>query len=308
MKRFKNILVVPDEPSPDDLAVRRSLHLARANSAKVTLAWPLEQANGDRLSDELERELTEGFLEQLDSPAAAYRDAGLEVETTVLQGRPFMEIIRRVLGNGHDLVMKTARGRRLFKDLFFGTTGLHLLRKCPCPVWIVNPEGPQSIGRVLAVVEPDREDDERAEVARMVMQLSTSLALLEGSDLHVMHTWSVPYEDMIRHSPFLRVRRTEAEGYFEEIEQRHRQNFDELVQPFAELVPQTQMHLVKGLPHDVIPDFARDNEIHVVVMATLGRSGVPGLLIENAAEGILNRVHCSVLAVKPSAFVSPVTL
>lgn len=39
----------------------------------------------------------------------------------------------------------------------------------------------------------------------------------------------------------------------------------------------------------------------------MGRTGVPGLFIGNTAESVLHQVDCSVLALKPPGFVSPVT-
>jgi len=38
----------------------------------------------------------------------------------------------------------------------------------------------------------------------------------------------------------------------------------------------------------------------------MGRTGVPGLFIGNTAESVLHQVDCSVLALKPPGFVSPV--
>ena len=46
----------------------------------------------------------------------------------------------------------------------------------------------------------------------------------------------------------------------------------------------------------------------LVVMGTVARTGIAGLLIGNTAEAILEQVQCSVLAVKPPGFVSPVKL
>jgi hypothetical protein len=43
-------------------------------------------------------------------------------------------------------------------------------------------------------------------------------------------------------------------------------------------------------------------------MGTVARTGIAGLLIGNTAEAILEQVQCSVLAVKPPGFVSPVKL
>jgi nucleotide-binding universal stress UspA family protein len=43
-------------------------------------------------------------------------------------------------------------------------------------------------------------------------------------------------------------------------------------------------------------------------MGTIARSGVTGLLMGNTAERVFGHVNCSVLAVKPAGFVSPVKL
>ena len=53
----------------------------------------------------------------------------------------------------------------------------------------------------------------------------------------------------------------------------------------------------------MIHGFASQSDI--AVMGTLSRSGVDGLLIGNTAERILRRVECSVLAVKPEGFRTP---
>ena len=43
-------------------------------------------------------------------------------------------------------------------------------------------------------------------------------------------------------------------------------------------------------------------------MGTVSRTGIAGLIIGNTAETILRSVRCSVLAVKPEGFVSPVSI
>jgi universal stress protein E len=43
-----------------------------------------------------------------------------------------------------------------------------------------------------------------------------------------------------------------------------------------------------------------------LVMGTMSRGGIPGLLIGNTAEKVLYRANCSVLTLKPDGFKSPV--
>jgi nucleotide-binding universal stress UspA family protein len=69
-----------------------------------------------------------------------------------------------------------------------------------------------------------------------------------------------------------------------------------------------QEHLLRGSPSREIPALAKRLEADLVVMGTVGRSGIPGLLMGNTAETILYQLDCSVLAIKPPGFVSPVAV
>ena len=67
-----------------------------------------------------------------------------------------------------------------------------------------------------------------------------------------------------------------------------------------------QFHLVEGDTQEVIERMIKENRVELVVMGTVARSNLTGLLMGNTAENILNRLTCSVLTVKPSSFTSPV--
>ncbi len=51
---------------------------------------------------------------------------------------------------------------------------------------------------------------------------------------------------------------------------------------------------------------AKRIEADLIVMGTVARTGVPGLIMGNSAETILSQIDCSVLAIKPPGFVSPI--
>ena len=67
-------------------------------------------------------------------------------------------------------------------------------------------------------------------------------------------------------------------------------------------------HLLKGWPRTVIPDFVNKAKADLVVMGTVGRTGVPEFIMGNTAETILNHINCSVLAIKPEGFKTPITV
>ena len=62
----------------------------------------------------------------------------------------------------------------------------------------------------------------------------------------------------------------------------------------------------KDEPEEVIPGYTVDHEVDLVVMGTVARSGIAGMVTGNSAEAILSNIKCSVLALKPSNFVSPI--
>jgi universal stress protein E len=70
--------------------------------------------------------------------------------------------------------------------------------------------------------------------------------------------------------------------------------------------PRRISHLIKGEPKACIPAFVEENDIDVVVMGSVGRSGIPGLLIGNTAETVLQLIDSSVITLKPSGFESPI--
>jgi nucleotide-binding universal stress UspA family protein len=51
---------------------------------------------------------------------------------------------------------------------------------------------------------------------------------------------------------------------------------------------------------------AANLQADLVVMGTIARTGISGFIIGNTAESILDQLTCSVLAVKPPGFVTPV--
>ena len=47
--------------------------------------------------------------------------------------------------------------------------------------------------------------------------------------------------------------------------------------------------------------------IDILVMGTVARTGIPGFIMGNTAENLIQELKCSLLATKPNGFVSPIT-
>ena len=69
-----------------------------------------------------------------------------------------------------------------------------------------------------------------------------------------------------------------------------------------------KIHLLKGLPKFKLPEIVKEQKIDLIMMGTVGRTGIPGFIMGNTAETVLNQINCSVLAIKPEGFVTPIKL
>lgn len=315
MQRFRNILVVADEGSVTDAVIARARWLAEANAATLKLIDIVEAAPGGLArvfgalpggrGHEIEARVIALHRDRLEALATPLRADGLPVETRVIQGTGFIETIRHVLEHGNDLVLKGAH--RAPERAGLRGPDLHLLRKCPCPVWILNGAAEPRARRIMAAVEPDPDDSVRDALNHMVMELATSLARRDGASLDVVNAWHVPEESALRHS-IAKIPEADVAAIVADAERQSASRLRKLTADFARFDDMMRIIHIKGIPADVLTEHADTEEIDTLVMGTLGRTGVAGFFIGNTAETVLNRVGCSVLAVKPRGFVSPVTL
>jgi nucleotide-binding universal stress UspA family protein len=321
MKRFSNILLVVDERADYLAALKRGVTLAANNQARLTVCT---------IVDTIPSELRMGVIavtsrKVLDIAVARKRDwlesvvesvaaDGMAPDTKVLVGKPFIEVIRQVLRNDHDLIIKCADNDGGLRDMLFSSTVMHLMRKCPCPVWVIKPTEHHKYRRILAAVDQDPEEPVKNSLNRQILEMSASLALTESSDVHVVHAWDVFGEELLRsHSWDF----TEAnfDAMVEEEATARRRWLEDLIMSYGNAtdqdtvdVPDFHIHVIKGHAQHVVPELADNLEVDLVVMGTVARTGVAGLFMGNTAEDILAQLDCSVLTVKPPGFISPVRL
>jgi nucleotide-binding universal stress UspA family protein len=256
--------------------------------------------------------------QRLQALVVPYRER-VEILTKVLVGIPFLEIIREVLRNGRDLVIRTPENPD-WLDRLFGSDDMHLLRKCPCPVWLIKPEKLKSYRRILAAVDlgeldlPSEVESQRA-MNRQILEMASSLAFSEFAELHVAHAWEAIGESLMRHGVLTSEPEEQVRTYVEQVRQQHEARLYRLMGELtgdlgrdATEYLEPQIHLVKGGARKEIPALAKRLGADLVVMGTVARTGIPGFLIGNTAETILNQIDCSVLAIKPPGFATPVTL
>ncbi|EEM2842191.1 universal stress protein UspE [Salmonella enterica subsp. enterica serovar Muenchen] len=67
-------------------------------------------------------------------------------------------------------------------------------------------------------------------------------------------------------------------------------------------------HVEKGLPEEVIPDLAEHLQAGIVVLGTVGRTGLSAAFLGNTAEQVIDHLRCDLLVIKPDEYQTPVEL
>ena len=318
MKRFSNILLVVDESSDYSAALKRGATLARNNQASLTACAIVDKTPSEvRMGavkitpHEVLDFATAEKREWLEDTVNSSTTTGVSIDKKVLVGKPFIEIIRQVLRNDHDLIIKCADADSGLREILFSSTDKHLMRKCPCPVWIVKPTERKKYLRILAAVDQDPEEPEKNALNRQILEMSTSMALAEYSEAHIVHAWEVFGEGLLT-SHNWDFSEAEFEAMLEEEAAERRRWLEDLVTTYGKFpgadAPDVHLHVVKGAAQYVVPKLARELAVDLVVMGTVARTGIDGFFMGNTAESILGQLDCSVLTIKPPGFTSPVTL
>jgi universal stress protein E len=212
----------------------------------------------------------------------------------LVRDRSWLEIIRAVQRGEADLVL-VARRNQLGGGALLGSVAKKLMRKCPCPVWVVKPEGIIQPRRIVAATD-------LSPVGNRALELASALAERFDAELDAVHAWPLPLAVPVL--PELDVpaqSRVDVEQY----ERAARERFEAALSALA-LPRPPRTHLVCGAPSSVVREVVERREADLLVMGSVSRGGVAGLLLGNTAERLLDRVQCSLLTIKPGDFVSPV--
>jgi|AntAceMinimDraft_1070359.scaffolds.fasta_scaffold39124_2 nucleotide-binding universal stress UspA family protein len=306
MRAIKKILFFADGAKGEKNALSQSIALAAHHGASLTVVDVVaEVASNDVRLDATMKKLQNSLVDERKTALQAMLEqvdqlslAG-SIEVLVMPGKDYIEIIRAVIKKPFDLLVKSANQHNVLSATLFGDTDLNLMRKCPCPIWIIKPEDKKTINKVLAAIDLT-DAPETQQLACQVVELAASVAAQESAQLQIMNAWQPPS------MPHLSTR-VEGKEFAKMMVAIKDTSTEQLHTAAAHAAPVTPTEiLVDGKPEDAIIGIVDSNKIDLLVMGTMSRGGIPGLLIGNTAEKVLYRVDCSVLTLKPDGFKSPV--
>ena len=310
MQRFRKILMVYNEAAAHQPALAHVIALAGQTGARLTFVDVLEDLHLE--SGAPHAVLPDDLLAlRLEDIAINLKGIGADlarVDIKVLVGNPPITIIQEVLRGGHDLVVKTARGPDMgLSGRLFGSTAIKLMRKCPVPVWAFKPAPEIRFPRVLAAIGPAPDDDKDNRQNQDIISLAASFSKAAAGRLDVLHCWRLPGESLLTSgrtripNQALKTMRKQAEARASD----HLNN-SLLAQELTGVA--YQAHLLHGHVGEILPSFIEKEAVDLVVMGSLTRTGIAGLISGSTAEQIFHSAGCAVLVIKPPNFVSPIVL
>jgi len=309
MQKFYNILFVSHGVTDEAEALTQALSLARNNKGAlkalvVCPEFPKEMAS-------YKGKYETSLKEQLEKSIRATREvvkvseADVPVKIEVESGdMPSVRIIRHVLKDAHDLVVKAAELKE--GDKGFMAMDMELLRKCPCPVWLTRPiSRHRDEIKVAVAIDPQSMAPEGHDLSLRLLELSRSLADTCSGELNIISCWDYEFEEYMRHNVWVKVPDDEMIRTVRAAQNDHRAALEGLLKKSG-IQGNLQVHHLRGRADKMIPHYVADKKIDILVMGTVARTGIPGFFIGNTAENIVQKLGCSLLALKPNGFVSPV--
>lgn len=309
MRRFQNILYVTRGTADETDALKQALSLARNNATplQVVAVCPLLPKKLRAYQAGFEASLADRIRTSIAGARAELNIAPDEVRAMVTVecgDMPAVRMVRRALRDAHDLLIKQAEPTE--SRAGFRSFDMQLLRLCPCPLWLSRPiSRHREAIRIGVAVDPHSAEPTGRDLALRLLQLSRSLADTCSGELNIVSCWDSELEADLRYSPWLKVPEEEIVAAVLAAERDHRMDLEGLIHESG-IAGQVRVHHTRGKPEQTIPQLVDGLQLDILVMGTVARTGIPGFVIGNTAENTLREIRCSLLAVKPNGFVSPV--
>ena len=306
MQKYQKILVVIDPTSNDQKALKRALELAKRTKATITAFLSIFDFSYEMTtmlsSDEREvmrQSVVNDRKQWLDAIIDEIDHQPISITSEVVwHNRPFEAIVEQVIKNDFDIVIKGTHQHDKLKSVIFTPTDWHILRKCPCPVLLVKEHNWPSNGNILAAINVGSDEPEHQSLNQKITEEALNLSEIIDANVHLINSFpGTPVNIAIEIPEF------NSCEYNESMLKHHQEAMNEHANRFK--IDKLCTYVKEGLPEMVIERMSQELDAELVILGTIGRTGLSAALIGNTAEHVIDRLNCDVLALKPDGYISP---
>jgi nucleotide-binding universal stress UspA family protein len=292
---FKNILVPIDFSDFSDKALEYALHLAEKFSARITLFHAIVLFQDDvgeeqRLQayEDWAKQREDFILSQMDKNQHKAKQRDIQVETDIGRGVNAADVILDYVDDhDFDLIVMGTHGRTGLKHMLLGSVSEKVVRLSPLPVATIHRSIPEF--RLKKILVPMDFSIHSKKAADYGIWLSKTF----NAGLEFIH---VIEQDI--HPSFYA---SGIESIFQIDKGLQNRVIDNLREFIADQLPENikpEYRVREGKAHKEIVEYAKENEIDLIVIATHGLSGLDYVLLGSTTEKVVRWSQSPVLTVK----------
>ncbi|WP_448546621.1 universal stress protein [Thalassotalea fusca] len=287
---MNKLLVVADKVGESSVALKQALILADTYQAQIHVVQfvyeDLRDVSNDH--DEIRNTIIDRLSTQLEQELAHTISGQVEYTYEVVWLKKIHQwIIDYTQEHKPSMVLKT--GHRT-ESTFYTPTDWLLIRECTAPVLIVAETKWRKSPNVFAAIDLGTKLEDKQALNKKILTHAKQLAQSYSVDLHVCYAPPV--------SPLLRDLGLQ---YADEVEENAIRDTKAAIESLSQEfdIPKKNFSIHAGDPAKVIPSMAAEANAGLVVIGTVGRTGLSGKFIGNTAEKIMMLLKTDVLALKP---------
>jgi len=281
------IMVPLDGSSFAEIALSTAFSIARAWNAEIEVVTAHEPGS------------PEGAREYLGHVVARIKDeVGLDVVSATAVGLPEESLGRHARSIAADLVVMTSHGRGPLSRIWLGSVTNRFIRCAPTPVMLVRPEEGEepnlskeiTCDRVLITGDGSEEGDAILPPALALGKAYDSefvVLQVTGSTEEIASPF-VPYGVQINPQALENERKQAQDDVDARVERMR-----------AEGVAVTGHLALDNSPSKGVLNFAAQNDVDLIAMATHGRGGVARMVLGSVTDKVVRGSHHPVLVCRP---------
>jgi nucleotide-binding universal stress UspA family protein len=281
-----NVLVATDFSVAAARAVERAASLPIGPGSTLTVLHVVAPGCPAEERGEAEAALASSVSAAAASVARAGRE-DVQVLPRLVEGTPFVEIVRGARHGRNELIVVGRHGERTFRELLLGSTAERVIRKGDTSILVVAPRPVAPYARPLVAVDC-------SDTSRRAVELAWRLAGPGVQALDVVHAYEpIPPSTLRRASVF-----GEPAIEYRLAARQQTQSATEAFLAAGEMAPPTKVVVREGDARQVILDLAAQCDADLVALGTHGRSGLPHVLLGSVAEAVIRGAGSDVLVAR----------
>lgn len=225
-------------------------------------------------------ELEKNLSEKVDDIAQQHVDEDKLMPAVVVMGNPSQSIIDK--SEDFDYIIMSSHGRTGFSRFLLGSVSEKVLRLANTPVIIVENES--DVGDFKKIlVTTDFSDN-----AASAYPYAIEIAKKADSEIDLIHVLSFDQFDKEERDLSLKSIREKRLKILE------KEYFSEMADKI-----QSEVIISKDSPHEALFNHVKENPYNLIVMATVGRTGLNYLMMGSTTANVVRHVKNAVLSVNP---------